>query len=125
MIAPPAIADTLQALKAPVETLCAGRAAGAAVLVLACGKRGLRTATPNARIMFTRTVAAAASIEVANELQRLEDVQNDLLAMQTGRPVPESRRRSTKASFSAEEARSSGSSTQSPSDPLQGVIDLR
>src|SRR6187455_3307581 len=47
-----AIYDTMQYIRPPVSTLCLGQAASMASLLLAAGKKDLRFAMPNARIML-------------------------------------------------------------------------
>ena len=46
-----AIYDTMQFIKPAVSTLCIGQAASMGSLLLAAGEKGMRFATPNARIM--------------------------------------------------------------------------
>ncbi len=46
-----AIYDTMQYIKSPVSTACIGQAASMGSLLLAGGEKGMRFATPNARIM--------------------------------------------------------------------------
>src|SRR5262252_4610502 len=47
-----AIYDTMQYVRCPVSTLCLGQAASMAAVLLGAGKRGRRSALPNARIMI-------------------------------------------------------------------------
>jgi len=47
-----AIIDTMLCIKAPVRTICIGRASSMAAWVLAAGSKGERYATPNAEIML-------------------------------------------------------------------------
>ncbi len=46
-----AIYDTMQFIRPAVSTLCIGQAASMGSLLLAAGEKGMRFATPNARIM--------------------------------------------------------------------------
>lgn len=46
-----AIYDTMQFIKPAVSTLCIGQAASMGSLLLAAGEKGMRFATPNARVM--------------------------------------------------------------------------
>src|SRR5205809_3879725 len=46
-----AIYDTMQFIKPAVSTLCIGQAASMGSLLLTAGEKGMRFATPNARIM--------------------------------------------------------------------------
>jgi ATP-dependent Clp protease, protease subunit len=47
-----AIYDTMQFVRPPISTLCVGQAASMGSLLLAAGKKDLRFALPNARIML-------------------------------------------------------------------------
>ena len=47
-----AIYDTMQYISSPVATACIGMAASMGSLLLAGGEKGMRFATPNARIMM-------------------------------------------------------------------------
>lgn len=46
-----AIYDTMQFIRCPIATLCIGQAASMGSLLLTAGKKGMRYALPNARIM--------------------------------------------------------------------------
>jgi ATP-dependent Clp protease, protease subunit len=46
-----AIYDTMQFIKCPIATLCIGQAASMGSLLLTAGRKGMRYALPNARIM--------------------------------------------------------------------------
>ena len=46
-----AIYDTMQFIRPAVSTLCIGQAASMGSLLLAAGEKGMRFATPNARVM--------------------------------------------------------------------------
>ena len=46
-----AIYDTMQYIRCPVSTICIGMAASMGSLLLTAGEKGMRFATPNARIM--------------------------------------------------------------------------
>jgi ATP-dependent Clp protease protease subunit len=47
-----AIYDTMQYIRSPVSTVCIGQAASMGSLLLASGEKGMRFATPHARIML-------------------------------------------------------------------------
>ena len=47
-----AIYDTMQYIRPPVSTLCIGQAASMGSLLLTAGEKGMRFATPNARVML-------------------------------------------------------------------------
>ena len=47
-----AIVDTINYIKCPVSTICVGMAASMGAVLLACGEKGKRYATPNADVMI-------------------------------------------------------------------------
>ena len=47
-----AIVDTMNYIKCPVSTMCVGLAASMGAVLLACGEKGKRFATPNAEILI-------------------------------------------------------------------------
>lgn len=87
-----AIYDTMQFLKAPVNTICMGMAASMGSFLLAAGTKGKRSALPHARIMMHQpsggTQGTAADIEIqAREILYLRGKLNELYAKHTGRSV--------------------------------------
>ena len=87
-----AIYDTMQYLKAPVSTICVGQAASMGALLLASGGRGKRYALPHARIMIHQPLGGfqgqATDISIhAQEILRLKETLNVILAEQTGQPL--------------------------------------
>ena len=88
-----AILDTMAQVTCPVHTTCAGMAASMASVLLACGERGQRRATPNARVLIHQPWAGqfqgqAADIErAAKEALRLRERIDQLLAEATGKPL--------------------------------------
>jgi ATP-dependent Clp protease protease subunit len=87
-----AIYDAMQLIKCPVRTTCVGMAASAAALLLAAGEKGKRYALPNSRIMIHQpwggVQGQAIDIKIeAEEIMRLRDRVNKLLAQHTGQPV--------------------------------------
>jgi ATP-dependent Clp protease protease subunit len=87
-----AIYDTIQFMKAPVNTICMGMAASMGAFLLACGRKGKRSALPHARIMIHQpsggTQGTAADIEIqAREVLYLRGKLNELLAMHTGQKL--------------------------------------
>ncbi len=85
-----AIYDTMQFLKCDVATYCVGQAASMGAVLLAAGTAGKRFALPNARIMIHQpwggTQGQAADISIqAQEILRLRDCLNDILAKHTGK----------------------------------------
>jgi len=87
-----AIYDTMQYLKAPVNTMCMGLAASMGSFLLAAGSQGKRSALPNARIMIHQPSSGAqgtaADIEIqAKEILYARERLNKLLADHTGQTV--------------------------------------
>ena len=87
-----AIYDTIQFMKAPVNTICMGMAASMAAFLLAAGRKGKRSALPHARIMIHQpsggAQGTAADIEIqAKEILYLRRKMNDLFARHTGQTV--------------------------------------
>lgn len=87
-----AIYDTMQYLKAPVNTMCMGIAASMGAVLLAAGAAGKRSALPNSRIMIHQpsggSQGTAADIEIqAREILYARERLNEILAKHTGQPV--------------------------------------
>jgi ATP-dependent Clp protease protease subunit len=87
-----AIYDTLQFLRAPVNTICMGMAASMGSFLLAAGTKGKRSALPHARIMMHQpsggAQGTAADIEIqAREILYLRGKLNELYALHTGRSI--------------------------------------
>jgi len=87
-----AIYDTMQFLKAPVDTICMGMAASMGSFLLAAGTRGRRSALPHARIMMHQpsggAQGTAADIEIqAREILYLRSKLNELYAKHTGKAI--------------------------------------
>ncbi|HUQ16888.1 MAG TPA: ATP-dependent Clp endopeptidase proteolytic subunit ClpP, partial [Candidatus Saccharimonadales bacterium] len=109
-----AIYDTMQYLKAPVNTVCIGQAASMGAVLLAAGAKGKRYALPNARIMIHqgsggfRGNTPDVMIQV-KELETLVDKLTKILAHHTGQTVDQVRKDSDRDRFmSAEEAKTYG-----------------
>ncbi len=109
-----AIYDTMQHLKAPVNTICMGMAASMGSFLLAAGTKGKRAALPHARIMIHQpsggTQGTAADIEIqAKEILYLRSKMNDLYAKHTGQALTQIERDMERDRFmSAEEAKEYG-----------------
>jgi ATP-dependent Clp protease protease subunit len=87
-----AIYDTIQFMKAPVNTICMGMAASMGAFLLACGRKGKRSALPHARIMIHQpsggAQGSAADIEIqAKEVLYLREKLNELFAKHTGQAL--------------------------------------
>jgi ATP-dependent Clp protease protease subunit len=84
-----AIYDTMQFMRAPVNTICMGMAASMGSFLLAAGTKGKRAALPHARIMMHQpsggAQGTAADIEIqAREILYLRQKLNELYAKHTG-----------------------------------------
>ncbi|NCD23676.1 MAG: ATP-dependent Clp endopeptidase proteolytic subunit ClpP [Spartobacteria bacterium] len=105
-----AIYDTMQFLKCDVVTYCVGQAASMGAVLLAAGAKGKRHALPGARIMIHQpwggTQGTASDIHIqAQEILRLKDYLNGILAKHTGKAVKEVAKDTDRDFFmSAEEA---------------------
>ena len=87
-----AIYDTMQYLKTPVSTICVGQASSMGAVLLAAGRQGKRFALPHARIMIHQPLGGfrgqATDISIhAQEILRLRDDLNDILARHTGQAL--------------------------------------
>ena len=82
--------DTMNYIKPDIVTICIGQAASMGAFLLASGTKGKRYALPNARIMIHQPSGGAqgqsTDIQIqAQEIQRLKDTLNEILAKQTGK----------------------------------------
>lgn len=87
-----AIYDTMQFLTCDVNTYCIGQAASMGAVLLAAGTKGKRFALPNARIMIHQpwggVQGQASDISIqAQEILRLKDRLNEILAHHCGKTV--------------------------------------
>ncbi len=87
-----AIYDTIQFLKCDVATYCVGQAASMGAILLTAGAKGKRFALPNARIMIHQpwggAQGQATDISIqAQEILRLRDRLNGILAFHTGKTL--------------------------------------
>ncbi len=87
-----AIYDTMQYIKPDVATICVGQASSMGAFLLAGGKKGKRSALPNARIMIHQPLGGAegqaSDIKIqADEILYLRKTINKLLAGNTGQSV--------------------------------------
>ena len=105
-----AIYDTMQFLKCDVVTYCVGQAASMGAVLLTAGAKGKRHALPGARIMVHQpwggAQGTASDIHIqAQEILRLKEYLNGILAKHTGKPVKEIAKDTDRDFFmSAEEA---------------------
>ncbi len=82
--------DTMNYIKPDIVTICMGQAASMGAFLLACGTPGKRYALPHARIMIHQPSGGAqgqsTDIQIqAQEIQRLKDTLNHILAEKTGK----------------------------------------
>lgn len=109
-----AIYDTMQYIKAPVNTICIGQAASMGAFLLAGGAPGKRMALPNARIMIHQPLGGAqgqaSDIEIqAQEILRMKKMLNELLVIHTKQPFDKIEHDTDRDFFmSAEEAKEYG-----------------
>jgi ATP-dependent Clp protease protease subunit len=89
-----AIYDTIQYIRPAVSTLCVGQAASMGSLLLAAGEKGMRYATPNARVMVHQPSGGYQG--QASDIQRhAEDIikvkrrLNEIYVKHTGRTYDE------------------------------------
>jgi len=109
-----AIYDTMQFVKPDVATYCMGQATSMGALLLAAGTKGKRSALPHARIMIHQpwggVQGAAADISIqAQEILRLRERINEILAKHTNQPLDKIQKDTDRDFFmSAEEAKTYG-----------------
>ena len=109
-----AIYDTMQYIKCDVSTICIGMAASMGAFLLSSGAKGKRIALPNAEIMIHQPMGGfqgqATDIEIhAQQILKIKDKLNRILAENTGRPIETIRTDTERDNFmTAEEARDYG-----------------
>lgn len=111
-----AIYDTMQHIKSDVVTICVGIAASMGAFLLAAGTKGKRLALPHSRIMIHQPLGGvpgtrqATDIEIeANEILRIRQQLNEILAEKTGQPLEKIQKDTDRDYFmSAEEAKEYG-----------------
>ena len=105
-----AIYDTMQYVKADVQTICVGMAASAAALLLASGQKGKRMVLPNSEVMIRQVLGGpqgqATEIDIhARHILRTRDRLNKILAKHTGQKIAKIEKDTDRDYFmSAEEA---------------------
>ncbi|CAL8981735.1 ATP-dependent Clp endopeptidase proteolytic subunit ClpP [Rhodoplanes serenus] len=87
-----AIYDTMQFIRPAVSTLCTGQAASMGSLLLAAGRKDMRFALPNARIMVHQPSGGfqgqASDIMIhAQEILNLRKRLNEIYVKHTGQPI--------------------------------------
>jgi ATP-dependent Clp protease, protease subunit len=87
-----AIYDTMQYIKADVQTVCVGQAASAAAVLLSAGAPGKRFILPHARVLIHQPHGGASGqavdIEIqAKEIIRMRELLDEILAHHTGQAL--------------------------------------
>ena len=102
--------DTMNYIKPDIVTICIGQAASMGAFLLASGTKGKRYALPHARIMIHQPSGGAqgqsTDIQIqAQEIQRLKDTLNEILAEKTGKKAKQIEKDTERDNFmSAKEA---------------------
>ena len=63
------IVDTMRYIKCPISTICVGMAASMGAVLLACGDKGKRFATPNSEIMIHQPLISGGLSGQATEIK--------------------------------------------------------
>lgn len=109
-----AIYDTMQYVKADVQTICVGTAASGAALLLAAGAKGKRFILPNSEVLIHQvmggTQGQATDIDIhARHILKMKDKLNKILAKHTGQKLEKIIKDTDRDYFmSAEEAKEYG-----------------
>ena len=90
-----AIVDTINYIKCPVSTICVGMAASMGAVLLACGEKGKRYATPNAEVMIHQPLVGGGGLsgqttEIkihADHMVKTREKLNKLLSEKTGQSL--------------------------------------
>lgn len=89
-----AIVDTMNYIKCPVSTICLGMAASMGAVLLTCGKKGRRFATPNSEILIHQPLISGGlsgqttEIKIhADHMVKTREKLNKLLSEKTGQPL--------------------------------------
>ena len=109
-----AIYDTMQYVRCDIATLCMGQAASMGALLLTAGTKGKRYALPNSRILIHQPMGGfqgqATDIDIhAQEILRMREDLNRILASHTGQNIRKIRKDTDRDYFmSSEEAKKYG-----------------
>jgi ATP-dependent Clp protease protease subunit len=109
-----AIYDTMQFIKCDVATYCIGQAASMSAVLLAAGAKGKRFALPHSRVLIHQPLGGvhgqATDVGIqAEEIIRLRQQLNVILAAHTGHTIEEVEKDSDREKYlSAEEAKAYG-----------------
>lgn len=109
-----AIYDTMNYIKADVQTICIGMAASMGAFLLSSGTKGKRIALPNAEVMIHQPLGGAqgqaTEIEIAaKHILKTRDKLNKILSKNTGQPIEVIAKDTDRDNFmTAEEAKEYG-----------------
>ena len=87
-----AIYDTMQHIRADVQTICLGQAASMGAFLLCSGAKGKRMALPHSRVLIHQPLGGAqgqaTDIEIqAQEILRIKKTLNEIMAENTARSI--------------------------------------
>ena len=87
-----AIYDTMQHIRADVQTICLGQAASIGAFLLCSGAKGKRMALPHSRVLIHQPLGGAqgqaTDIEIqAQEILRIKKTLNEIMASNTGQSI--------------------------------------
>ena len=87
-----AIYDTMQHIRADVQTICLGQAASMGAFLLCSGTKGKRMALPHSRVLIHQPLGGAqgqaTDIEIqAQEILRIKKKLNEIMAANTGQSI--------------------------------------
>ena len=87
-----AIYDTMQHIRADVQTICLGQAASMGAFLLCSGTKGKRMALPHSRVLIHQPLGGAqgqaTDIEIqAQEILRIKKTLNEIMAANTGQSI--------------------------------------
>ena len=87
-----AIYDTMQHIRADVQTICLGQAASMGAFLLCSGAKGKRMALPHSRVLIHQPLGGAqgqaTDIELqAQEILRIKKTLNEIMASNTGQSI--------------------------------------
>ena len=108
------IYDTMQFIKPNVSTMCIGQACSMGAFLLAAGEKGKRYCLPNSRVMIHQPSGGAqgqaSDIHIhAQEILKIRERLNALMASHTGKSVDEIARDTERDNFmSAEQSKAYG-----------------
>ncbi|MCX8065007.1 MAG: ATP-dependent Clp protease proteolytic subunit [Candidatus Hydrogenedentes bacterium] len=109
-----AIYDTMQFIRPEITTICLGQAASMAAVLMAAGTKGKRYALPYSRFLLHQLMGGvrgqATDIAIqAQEIVRIGEIIDQILAKHTGQPIEVIHRDTDRDLFlSAEEAKEYG-----------------